>query len=419
MDKKGISMDERERLKKAYRMSLIAGICCVSVNLTMLTSLIRSELMEQNGWSYMKMTIPFSVGTVTGVIFSLFTGQIGDSKNCGKLAMGGAVLYALGVVILAKFGWSMAALILAIAVLWKLGPSPAQGGLTVAASKWYPRKLATKGTAYSTLGMSLSVLILTPLYHLFTEKMGYSNGLLTLGLILSAIYFIAASRFEAPDIQNESNDSGEESDTVRSAYDNYNVRQSLFTPQFWVLALASFILNCGHSVILGELNEIVKHCSGAEIEGWIFLCLGAIGGTSGRILLSHIGDKVGTFTAWATAFATYGIFIILFPHIGNAYIMLGLYLLLDASVNVCIVSSIAGPGYVFGRKHLGGISGTMSIVSAASGIVGPTIFAYFADRGNFTTPLLIIGCMELVGSVLIWYINNWYRKKTAKHPAIV
>lgn len=350
-------------------------------------------------------TLPFEV--TIGMIFigSFLGGRIQDRRGPRTVALTGAVIYGIGVILasFARSGDQLWLIVLGYGVLGGFGLGLAYIVPIAMLQKWFPdRRGLITGLAVG--GFGFGSVITAPIARSLTAGNDVpTTAFLPLGIAYLVFSLIGAAFFRNPPAGYAvpgyvPKTTGRVVDSGR----DYTQAEALRTWQWYALtAILTLAVAAGISLISQAATSATdiagySKTAAASAVGFLGLFNGA-----GRILWAAASERIGRMTTFLAILAVEGVCLLLLPHAGNAL----LFFVLAALVYLCYGGAFgtmpATAGDFFGVKYAGAIYGLMLVAWSLGGVVGPLIASsLIGSTKNYTAAYTTIGIIALVAIVL-------------------
>ncbi|MBQ1307589.1 MAG: MFS transporter [Erysipelotrichaceae bacterium] len=403
-------MDRQQVLKTAYRMMLISTVCTLCTHVSYVWSVISAELKVQNGWSNLMASMPYTVGNICAGLSAILAGITSDQKNPGKMALFGAIMVGVGLCILAVFSRSFFLVCLGYGILVECGQNFSNVGLPNAALKWVPSELKGKTAGICTIGTSLSALVISVMFKIYTGSFGFRTGMILLALTLSSIAAFAAAHFRpAPqEVIDMNKNEALNFRVIRTPYENLTLKECLKTRQFLLFNFSWFLVMTANLAVVSQTISIINSFSDVAFPSWIFVAIGGIIGSFGRFFFGAASDRVGVLKMFSMLTVIFGAALLLFPNLHAPFLLFICYALIQfvvAGMNAVIFAAL---GLIFGTRHNGAISGFNGTGYVFAGILGPTIASIFKDRFNTYYPAFILfGVIQFFAAFVFYRMYLW------------
>ena len=403
-------MDRQKILKTAYKMMLISTVCTLCTHVSYVWSVISVELKAQNGWTNLMASAPYTIGNIAAGLSAILAGITSDRKNPGKMALFGAIMVGVGLCILAVFSKNFFLVCLGYGILVECGQNFSNVGLPNAALKWVPSDLKGKTAGICTIGTSLSALLISVLFKIYTKLAGFKYGMILLAVTLSSIAAFAAAHFRsAPDEVVEMNkNEALNFRVIRTPYEDLTLKECLKTRQFALFNFSWFLVMTANLAVVSQTISIINSFSDVAFPSWIFVAIGGIIGSLGRFFFGATSDRVGVLRMFSMLTVIFGGALLLFPNLHSPILLFFCYALIQfvvAGMNAVIFAAL---GLVFGTKHSGAIAGFNGTGYVFAGILGPTIASLFKDRFNTYYPAFILfGVIQFFAALVFYRMYLW------------
>jgi MFS family permease len=368
-------------------------------------SVFFAALLESMPWGRAAIAFAYSLYVVVYGLSGPVVGRWCESFGPKTVFLGGAVLIALGGVLLSlvQEGWQFCLLYGALGISAGMtGAVP----VTVLVSRWFVDNrglamgMATSGTA--------GALVFSPLAQFLIARLGWRQAYLLLGVGAGLLLFAItlATVRDAPGRTAQNGPTRDQSATadktaLRRAGDDLTLRQALRTQPFWLLTGSGFLF-------LGVLAAVFAHVVPLALDrglakGLAALSLGTVIGMGpvGKIGMGYLADHyearkvlVGTFllqglalllVVWGEGVVLFWTFVILFSiGQGGALTLAPLVL-----------------GHVFGSSALGPLMGTYWLIATAGSLVGPPLAGALRDATGTYVLALVLFATALFGAALL------------------
>jgi OFA family oxalate/formate antiporter-like MFS transporter len=352
-------------------------------------SFFQNPLVETYGWSHTQVSWCFSLCLCSLGITAAWGGTLLPKLGPQRLARIGGILFGLGYLIAATalFWKSLALLYLGYGVVGGIGIGLGYIPPVATVTRWFPDK---KGLATSIVimgfgfGNSLTGKLLAPwLYHVWHKD-------LALVFACLGIIFMTATALLATFLRNPPATSPAVTNAPPPSARDLRILAGLFGStyvmlwtMFFLHSAAAYALITFQSPFLQDLWKGIDPrlttdtlaTYGATLIGISGLCNGV-----GRIIWGGLSDHIGRTATFRILLAIQVAIFFLFPLVGNPWLY---------GAMVCCILMCYGGGAgtmpsmvfdIFGAARMAVFYGAMLTASAAAGIVGPQLFAFFRDH---------------------------------------
>ncbi|HEY9563305.1 MAG TPA: OFA family MFS transporter [Nocardioides sp.] len=404
-----------QRKPSGFRWMLVAAALLLqfSIGAVYAWSVFGGALETADAWnlSKVKASMPFTV--TIGMIFigSYLGGRLQDRHGPRIVALGGGVIYAVGIV-LASFTngaddyWLV---IVGYGVISGFGLGFAYIVPIAMLQKWFPDKTGLI-TGLAVGGFGFGAVLTSPVAQWLIDRdpEDPTSAFLPLGIAYLVMSLIGASFFRnppegytVPGFEPAHKGGGSE------AGKDYTQGEALRTPQWYLLtAILTLSVSAGISLI-SQAKLTATDVAGYSLTGAATLVgILAVFNGGGRILWAAVSDKIGRMRTFAAMLVLQGVCLIVLPHASNVV----LFFVLAAVIYLCYGGAFgtmpATAGDFFGVRYAGAIYGLMLIGWSLGGIIGPVVAsALIGEDKAYTLAYTVIGIIALA-SVALTFITR-------------
>lgn len=392
-------------------------------------------------WSNTDLALPSMLVLLFFGLATIFAGRIQDRIGPRRVAMTGAVLLGLGL-LLASFANSLFVFTLGFGVIGGVGIGAAYVCPIATCVKWFPDKRGLI-SGLAVAGFGAGGLVFAPVAKALMQSLGVMNMFLCLGVIFFVIVMIGAQFMINPPAGYSppgwTPPAPAGNAAVCSSAADYTWQEMIRTPQFWLLWITYFAgCSAGFLIIMNTVNiwqsfsilGLVSRYS--TIPGDVYLDVLTKGTTAvmaisvvnalGRIVWGKVSDSLGRKKTLYIMFLFGGTVMLSL----NWLTSFPLFLFGVMSVGFCFGGFLglypAVTADYFGTKHMGVNYGCMFMAYGVAGLFGPwiapklmrvvqevpyeilvggstAIKTYAA--GNYAASFIIAGVMCLVSILLV------------------
>ena len=368
-------------------------------------SVFNKPLQTEFGWSKSQAVLPFEAAIGTIFIGSLIGGRIQDRVGPRPVALGGVVLYSVGIM-LASFTHAkdqLWLLVVTYGVMGGIGLGLAYITPIAMLVKWFPdRRGLITGIAVG--GFGFGAVITSPVATaMLRNTPNKTSVFLPLGIAYLIAGLIGASMFRNP----PAGYAVPGFDPAVAARRNvattvaFDLRGALRTPQ-WYLLTAILCLNtlCGIAFI-SQASDAAQNVARVSVAtaGTFVGIMGLFNG-AGRIGWAALSDRIGRLRAFMGMLIVQGISFLVLPHTVFAiFAILGALIYLAYGGGFGTMPATAAD--FFGTPNAGAIYGAMIVAWSIGGVVGPLIAAkLYESSGSYDLPFTVLGIVALVSLAL-------------------
>lgn len=392
------------------RWGLVAAglLLQLSIGAVYAWSVFSSALQKAEPFKLTKVesTLPFEVAIGMIFIGTFLGGRIQDKRGPRTVAVIGAIIYGIGVIVasFARSGDQLALLVIGYGVLAGFGLGLAYIVPIAMLQKWFPdRRGLITGLAVG--GFGFGAVVTAPIAQILIARNPDvpTSAFLPLGIAYLVFAVAGALFFKNPPAgYTVPGYSPATSGKVVDSGRDFTPGEALRTWQWYALAaILTLAVIAGISLIsqaAASFTDIAGYTAVAAAASVGFL--GLFNG-AGRIVWAALSERLGRMPTFIAILALEGGCLLLIPHVHNAV----LFFILAAVVYLCYGGAFgtmpATAGDFFGVKNAGGIYGLMLIGWSLGGVVGPLIAAaLIGGDKDYSTAYTTIGIIALVAIVL-------------------
>jgi len=402
-------------------------------------------------WSNTDLALPSMLVLLFFGLATIFAGRVQDKIGPRYVAMTGAVLLGLGL-LLASFSNSLFMFTLGFGVIGGIGIGAAYVCPIATCVKWFPDKRGLI-SGLAVAGFGAGGLVFAPVAKALILSVGVMNMFLYLGGIFFVIVMIGAQFMINPPAgycpPGWMPPTAAGNAPACTTGVDYTWQEMIRTPQFWLLWITYFAgCSAGFLIIMNTVNiwQSFSILSLAPkfptIPGAVYLDIITKGTTAvmaisvvnalGRIVWGKVSDSIGRKNTLYIMFLYGGVVMLSL----NWFTSFPLFLFGVMSVGFCFGGFLglypAVTADYFGTKHMGVNYGCMFMAYGVAGLFGPwiapklmrivqevpfeslvagvvTTKTYAA--GNYIASFIIAGVMCLVSILLVWIVKPLAAKK--------
>jgi OFA family oxalate/formate antiporter-like MFS transporter len=369
-------------------------------------SVFNAPLQAEFGWSKAQAVLPFE--TVIGTIFigSLIGGRIQDRLGPRPVALGGAALYSVGVMLASLVSRSdqLWLLVLTYGVMGGIGLGAAYITPIAMLTKWFPDRRGLI-TGIAVAGFGFGAVITAPVAKALLSGTSHKPGVflpLGIGYLVAAV--VGASFFRNPPAGYRV-PGWEPATTGRAVAGTreYTLGEALRTPQ-WYMLTAILTLNtaCGIAFIsqAADAAQSVAGATAVAAAGLVGV-LGLFNG-AGRVAWAALSDRIGRMQAFMGMLGLQALCFFILPHAAAFALFAVLAALVYLAYGGGFGTMPATAADYFGTPNAGAIYGAMIVAWSIGGVVGPMVTAllYEASGKSYTLPFTVIAVVAAVSLIL-------------------
>ncbi len=328
-----------------------------------------------NGWGREVFGLAAALCNLVWGLTQPLSGVLADRYGAGKVMAGGALLYAVGVALMAN-ATSPVMLVLALGVLVGLGLSGTTFNVVLSAmGRMYPVERRSKVFGLVSAAGSFGQFAVMPLALALISGVGWYWTLMVFAVCVAGILPLAAMMRDPGYVAGAVNAGPEHwRDALREAMSNRN---------FWLLGFGYFA--CGFQIVFIGTHfpaYVVDQGLGVK-EGSIALALIGFFNIFGSIAAGVLGQRFSKTSLLAAAYASRGVAIALllaFPVTPLSVYLFAIAIGMTWLSTVPLTSGVVAG--IWGTRHLAMLSGTVFLFHQVGSFFGGWLGGFVFDRAG-------------------------------------
>jgi len=396
------------KLPMAAVLVLAAGFFALFVNGSgrLAVGLTLRPMVEDLKWNRADIGSAVAVFQVVSAIAMFFAGRLADRVSLRLLISSGVVVCAFGIGMMGFVSepWHVLLLFGLIYGVGNAGCSTPTVGVMVA--RTFPGNTGF-ANGFVTSGMSLGQLLIVAVLAAVLVQIGWRSVYFWVAAahlaLLPLIYFAVPAH------------SGNGSLAAQVPREGMSLREAARTRRFWVLIGVFAVCGLDDFFVTTHLVAYAEDSGVSQLFAGNLLAVMGLAALIGVLLAGAFGDKTGpvmpTIASFVLRIACFGLLLIDSSTISIAVFTLvfGLTFLVTAPLTVLFVRD------AFGMKHLGAISGLITMVHHTFGGIGAYAGAVIFDaNGSYAIAFAIM----LASSVLAVALMLMYQPRPKEGPAM-
>jgi OFA family oxalate/formate antiporter-like MFS transporter len=369
-------------------------------------SVFNKPLQDEFGWSKAQAVLPFEFAIGTIFIGSLVGGRIQDRTGPRPVALGGGVLYAVGVMLasLVSSKDQLWLLVLTYGVMGGIGLGAVYITPIAMLTKWFPDRRGLI-TGIAVAGFGFGAVITAPVAKSLLSGTSHKPGVfLPLGIAYLVAVLLGASLFRnPPQDYRVPGFTPVAAGRAVAGTKVYSLGEALRIRQWYLLtAVLALNVTCGIAFI-SQASDAAQAITGASAATAATLVgvLGLFNG-GGRVFWAWLSDRIGRMTAFLGMLGLQAICFFVLPHARPFVLFSVLAALVYLAYGGGFGTMPAAAADFFGTPNAGAIYGAMIVAWSIGGVVGPlaTALLYEASGKSYTLPFTVLAVVALVSLLL-------------------
>jgi OFA family oxalate/formate antiporter-like MFS transporter len=366
-------------------------------------------IAQETGWSYTQISLAASLRGFETSILAPVVGSLADRFGSRKLVFFGALVGALGFMLLAH-SRSLLTFYTAFLIA-SVGLSACSTTvLMTAVARWF-RKRVGLASGIAFCGFGSGGLLISPMVA-FIERYGWRTTveIIAAGMLVIVVPLSLVMRHK-PEQHGDELDSARDSVPTQAKAQadipeggpDLSLGQALRTGVFWRISLALF---CQPVLTSATVTHVMPYLTSAGIAKYTAAFIASaipLMSIVGRLGGGWLSDRMDKRRVAAGALATMGLGMFFFANATETVILpLMIFLLLfGVGLGGCIGTRIPLLHAYFGRSHFGSVFGILMGICYVGGVVGPFLAGLAHDFWNYRGLWLIFSVLPVVAIVSI------------------
>jgi MFS family permease len=369
-------------------------------------------IADDLGLSRATATAPLSLYILTYSLLTFATGPLTDKLGPRKVVLAGGFLLGLGYLLLSSVSstWQIFA---SFSLVAGLGMSATFIPLNATVVRWFIKRrglaLAITGSGVNAAAVvgPMSAAVLIPLlgWRASLMVLGLVGGLIILGSAL-ALVRDPESRNLRPDGDVESPQRGDSENTLLQEV-SWTLDEARSVAAFWIIMgvfFLSWMMLFFPYAHLPALASDLGH--GSTIAASLIGAMG-VGGFGGRMVIGWSSDTIGRSNGLYIALGAQVLGCLNFALTDSLALLYLAALVFGAGAGAAITLFPAIIGDLFGRAHVGAISGFIFAIASSASAIGPYIGGLIKDTtGTYLMAFLAGAILNVTAIFLVTRIQK-------------
>jgi MFS family permease len=356
------------------------------------------------GWSRAATSGPFALYLVTNGLLSVISGRLSDRFGAWKVVAAGAFVSGIGYILMYDIH-SLWQLYLYYGILVAAGSSAMYVPLvSMIARSFTKRRGLMSGIGISGIGFGIAVM--PSISSALIQNLGWRVPLLILGgsVIVLITLLSLLLRYEAkPNLASTGSDSDKTGQIALNT--GLTFREANRTSQFWLIFIAWIFYGIFYQSAVVHIVPYATDMGMTAVKAAGILSIIGLVGTTGRIGLGLLSDKMGNRRTVYISFVVMGLAFLglaFAPSISMLYFFAVVFGCLFG-IGVLVVPMVTE---YFGFKQLGVISGAFVFSNSMGGAIGPPVAGYIFDvTGKYQIDFIGCGIIGLAAGMIIFMLK--------------
>lgn len=344
------------------------------------------------GLSKTEASLPYMLAIGVFALMMVPAGRLQDRFGPRPVAMSGAVLTGLGLVVASFVQPGMLwPVLLGFGLMAGAGFGLGYAAATPAAIKWFPPEKKGLVTGLVVSGFGLAPVYIAPLSRWLLSAFGVSGAFRILGLAFMAATVLLTSRIVNPPHA-----------PAAAKADASGWRTMLRSPAFYLLYAEYTFTALAGLMIIGHLAKIIAVQSlGVVQTGFLFVASMAVFNAGGRLMAGMLSDLLGRMQTLLVVCMSQAAVMLVFPVLDGWAGFFAGSAVVGFSYGACLALFPATVADYWGAKSFGLNYGILFTAWGLGGVFGPLLAGRIADAtGSYTLAYYIAAALVLAAAGL-------------------
>jgi len=353
------------------------------------------------GLTKTEASLPYMLAIGVFALMMVPAGRMQDKFGPRRVAMAGAVLTGLGLMVssLVQPGSIMPVLI-GFGLMAGAGFGLGYAAATPAAIKWFPPEKKGLVTGLVVSGFGLAPVYIAPLARHLLEDFGVSGAFRILGAAFTLVALALGSRIVNPPAGHTPAPVAGSKPVAADGAPDWRVM--LRTRAFYLLYMEYTFAALAGLMIIGHLARIIAVQTGGLVQtGFLFVASMAVFNALGRLMAGMLSDKLGRLRTLMFVCLSQAAVMLVFPGLDG---MVGFFAgsaVVGFSYGACLALFPATVADYWGSKNFGLNYGILFTAWGLGGVFGPLLAGRIADAsGSYTLAYYIAAGLMLAAAAL-------------------
>jgi MFS family permease len=370
-------------------------------------------MINEFGWSRALTSGAFSLSWIVQGVMSIVMGKLCDSLGPRIVVTISGFLIGISYILMSQINDSWQFYLL-YGVLGGAGISGIVIPLGSTMARWFAKRRNVM-TAFGFLGVSVGVLVGSPVSEMLITSYDWRIAYLLLGSIVFIVVILVAQLLRKDPSQKQQVAYGhlQERNVAEHEDKVLTIKEAMKETQFWITFVIFFCLGY---VNFGIFVHMVPHATDLGVDSasaaGIMAIMGASSGIGG-FAFSVIADKIGNKKVFIVA--TSVIFLsLIFLLFANSLFMLQAYaVLFSIALGGCCMTQSPLVASIFGLRSHGLVFGALNFGFAIGATLGSLLNGFMYDAsGNYHIAFILMAVIGLAGALLAWGLKTNKTKST-------
>ena len=357
----------------------------------------------------------FSLSRAEGALEGPLAGYLIDRFGPRKILTVGAIIVAIGYILLSQVSTFIWFLIIYLGILSLAYNASFSGSTMAVVNNWFVRR---KGLtmSLSIAAYSLGGSICAPLLALSIQHIGWRDTMLITGILVAAVVIPFAQLLRSSpesmgllpdgDVRVDEDDSETSPGSGEVESNDFTVPEALKTSSYWLLAVGTMLRTGTLGTLIVHFVPMMVWKGHSEQTAALMLGMMAFLSIPTRIAMGYLGDRWSRTKMLAGGMAL-GAFCLVLLQYANTLLILWVFISIFSIVEGLSALNWALVGAFFGRKRFATLRGILSLVYSWGMISMPFVAGTLYDKtDSYNIVIWIFIAMYSVGAIIFAIIRK-------------
>lgn len=371
------------------------------------------------GWTRATTSLAYSIAMIMQGVFSIIMGWLNDKRGPRLAIAIGGFLLGLGILLTSRLS-SIWQLYLFFGFIAGMGMGAAFVPPIVTVTRWFVKK---RGLALGIVaaGTGLGAIIFPPLSSYLISTYDWRTAYLALAIIAWVVLFLVAwlIRRDPKDIgsvplgvveNTKPQMAAENSPQMKSS--DFSLSEALRTQSFWMLVVVHALCAFCTQVPMAHLVPYITDAGIPSATAAIAVSIIGVSCITGKIVLGHAGDRVGTNRIIALCVGVEALTLLSLIWVKNIPALFAFAAIFGFSYGGWVPQFPSMIGRFFGTASMGTILGVIVMGAMIGAAAGPFLAGRVFDiSGSYNWSLVAAAVAAITASVLALLIKQPKHRK--------
>jgi MFS family permease len=402
------------RTRLSYGWVIVAAslfLMVASTATSLCFGLFLKPLAAEFGWSRAAVSLAMSILMAVYGIVGVPMGKVTDRYGARAPVGAGVVIGTLSFLLLSRVD-SLWQFYLCFGVGIGIYSGCAYAPAISTISKWFDVRRRTLAIGVALLGIVVGQMVLSPIISKVIEANGWRTGWILLGIVgfvfgLPAVVVMGKvpgglEERDRPEVGAAPRSTAQ---SAPARLEGLSTKQAARTGPFWMLVITGAVLGFGWYAFTAHIVPDATDLGLSATVAALILTVSSVGGIFGTLLASPMALKLGPRRALLLLIAVTALTVFLLIFTASAWSFYAVTIVMGFSFSAVVPVRMGVVPSLFGLRAIGTIIGVGSLSFSVGAIAGPFVAGYvFDSTGSYDLAFLVSGVLLIAGLVAIQFL---------------